>query len=85
MSNVLRCADDWHGLTVSGTDMGTMHVGPLPGRKSIALYHVSGGHLTVLAYFPNEAKAAAALAWLDRFSAFIGWAGSTTTGAGGAA
>lgn len=35
-----------------------MSVGPLPGRKRIALYTIRGTMLEVLAYFPSESHAA---------------------------
>lgn len=67
---------DWHGLSVSGTKLGAMHVGPYPGRKAIALYHVSAHESRVLAYFRDEDSARVALDWLDGVTAFVGWAGS---------
>ena len=40
------------------TDGVQIFVGPLPGRKRIALYTLRGCGLEVLAYFPSETQAA---------------------------
>ena len=43
----------------------TLHIGPLPGRKSIALYSTYRSTTVVLAYFRNEIAARRALNELD--------------------
>jgi hypothetical protein len=55
---------DWHGWTAGAS---TVHVGPLPGRKSICLYEVVDGGTTIrtLAFFQDEDKARRALEHLD--------------------
>jgi hypothetical protein len=40
------------------TDGVQIFVGPLPGRKRIALYWLRGSMLDVMAYFPSETQAA---------------------------
>lgn len=56
----------WHGWTVAGK---SLHVGPLPGRKSICLYTSEASiGLKPLAYFRSEDDADACLAWLDRLA-----------------
>lgn len=72
---------EWHGIAVvppGGDQSDALHIGPLPGRKQIALYLVSHGRSTVLAYFRDEESARRALAWIDYMSAFVGWMGSNT-------
>ena len=54
--------DKWHGWSRAGT---ALHVGPLPGRKSIALYAIEGGVMHTLAYFSSEADAERAVEALD--------------------
>ena len=53
----------WHGW---GTDAWSLHVGPLPGRKSVCLYYESGCTIDALAYFRDDESAFRALAILDR-------------------
>lgn len=53
---------EWHGWSKRGM---TMHVGPLPGRKSICLYRLDGSVIRPLAYFPDEDKARECLRFLD--------------------
>lgn len=55
--------DEFHGWLVNG--LGALHVGRLPGRKSICLYLIDGSVLTPLAYFRDEEKARLALGWMD--------------------
>lgn len=56
----------WHGWTVAGK---SLHVGPLPGRKSICLYTSEANvGIRPLAYFRSEDDADACLAWLDRLA-----------------
>lgn len=54
--------DDWHGWRVRGM---ALHVGPLPGRKSICLYRLDGSVIDVLAYFKSEQQARKCLEFLD--------------------
>jgi hypothetical protein len=54
--------DDWHGWNVVGT---AVHVGPLPGRKSICLYVIEGTTLRTLAFFKSPDDAATALRMMD--------------------
>ena len=59
---------DWHGWGIVGR--GSLHVGRLPGRKSVCLYvvrkHENGGaSIDTLAFFPTEEKACEMLDWLD--------------------
>jgi hypothetical protein len=55
----------FHGWTRYGR---TIHVGPLPGRKSIALYRILGvdSQIDVLGYFRDESAARRFLGDLDR-------------------
>lgn len=53
----------WHGWSIG--DSPAIHVGPLPGRKSIVLYQIDGSVLTPLAYFRDEDAAEKGLALLD--------------------
>lgn len=60
-------APDWHGWS---TRHGDIHVGNLPGRKSICLYTVErppggGAVMHVLAYFRTAPDAQRCLAYLD--------------------
>lgn len=43
---------DWHGWRVD--DVGILHVGPLPGRKSICVYVIEGSVMTPVAYCRSE-------------------------------
>lgn len=52
----------WHGW---GTDAWALHVGPLPGRKSVCLYYESGCIIDPLAYFRDDESAFRALAIID--------------------
>jgi len=52
----------WHGFKI--THVGgeeSLHIGPLPGRKSICLYRVEKSGIEVLAFFQTERKAFDAL------------------------
>ena len=53
---------DWHGWSV-GRD--SLHVGPLPHRKRVALYVLHGSVLRPLAYFRCEADAIDAMEMID--------------------
>jgi hypothetical protein len=54
---------EWHGW--SKGDLGALHVGPLPGRKSICVYTVQGTILRVHAYARSEDEARDLLKFLD--------------------
>jgi len=58
----------WHGWMVPVLDS-SLHVGHLPGRKSLSLYvevtHEGDNYIDVLAYFRNEHYAQAGLIFLD--------------------
>lgn len=41
-------------LTVTSPEGWKLAIGPLPGRKRIAMYHIRGGMLEPLAYFQSE-------------------------------
>lgn len=61
---------DWHGWSRSAEPYRgvALHVGPLPGRKSICLYSMDyrdGAVMSVHAYFRSEEEARRALAVLD--------------------
>lgn len=56
---------DWHGWTVGDV---SVHVGPLPGRKSVCLYAVNGGALHTLAFFRTEYDAQSCLWFLDKLA-----------------
>lgn len=62
---------DWHGWSRTGKYEGeALHIGPLPGRKSICLYTMDyrdGAAMYVHAYFRSEDEARHALAVMDRF------------------
>ena len=45
--------------------MTSLHIGPLPGRKSICLSLTEDAVVTPLAYFRSEAEAKKALEFLD--------------------
>ena len=55
---------EWHGW---GRGESALHVGPLPGRKSICLYSIVGSVMNVHAYFRSEYEAQLALRLLDLF------------------
>ena len=63
--------DEWHGWSRSEMPYTSeaLHIGPLPGRKSICLYSMDykdGAVMSVHAYFRSEDEAKHALAILDR-------------------
>lgn len=66
----------WHGWTVAGM---TLHVGPLPGRKSIVMYRCDQSAIEPLAYFRSEEQAQACLEVLDALAANTAGIGSGTT------
>ena len=57
--------DDWHGWRVNGM---SLHVGHLPGRKSVCLYRLDSTRIEVLAYFRSEDHARRCLEVLDAMS-----------------
>lgn len=63
---------DWHGWRRTNNKVhtekteGGLHVGPLPGRKQIALYTELYGDIVPLAYFKTESLAELALEAFDR-------------------
>ena len=58
----------WHGFSLADPkgQKVSLHIGPFPGRKNIALYLESDTGITALASFRGEKEAHAALDWLDR-------------------
>ena len=54
---------DWHGW--KRADGPALHIGELPGRKSVVLYKIDGSVLTPLAYFRSVEGAEDALSILD--------------------
>lgn len=54
---------EWHGW--SRVPSASLHIGRLPGRKSLCLYVMRGAVVEVLAYFANEERARLALATID--------------------
>ncbi len=57
---------DWHGWLISRGDRRVaLHVGPLPGRKSVAVYTVRAGVMQVHAYCRDEESAQALVVALD--------------------
>lgn len=52
----------WHGWS---RGKAALHIGPLPGRKSICLYSINGSVMKVHAYFRSKDEAWAALELLD--------------------
>ncbi len=61
--------EEWHGWSRHTKHKGrALHIGPLPGRKSICLYtmdYTDGAVMKVHAYFRNEKEAKEALATLE--------------------
>lgn len=57
---------EWHGWKKGRV---TVHVGPLPGRKTIALYSAIGSVIHTHAYFRNETEASIFLAVLGYMAA----------------
>lgn len=57
---------EWHGWSCDPDRSEALHIGPLPGRKSICLYSMVGSVMSVHAYFRSVGEARAALAILDR-------------------
>lgn len=53
---------DWHGWR---TPAGTLHIGPLPQRKSVCLYLIQGSVMSVKAYFRDEDSARELMSFLD--------------------
>ena len=67
----------WHGWKpiATPTDMPkvvstspSLHAGPLPGRKSIALYTEGSGTIETLAYFQSDKAAEVVMDFIDRLA-----------------
>jgi len=58
----------WAGFETTGLSKTSLHIGTLPGRKSVCLYGHMGkpGQITVYAYFKTPALAQEALDIFDR-------------------
>ncbi len=73
---------DWHGWSRSrGLNGRALHIGPLPGRKSICLYTMDyrdGAIMRVHAYFRNEDEARDALATLDEIIGYVDFGSERT-------
>jgi hypothetical protein len=54
----------WHGWSRPSGGV-TLHVGPVPTRKSIALYSIVGSVMYVHAYFRSEKEARRALSVIE--------------------
>lgn len=55
--------NEWHGWKTETS--AALHIGVLPGRKSVVLYKIDGSVLTPLAYFRDEDGARDALRLFD--------------------
>ena len=64
MTTPRQPASEWYGW---GQGDIALYIGPLPGRKSIALYSMEGNRYTPLAYFRDKEKARKARDWLDSY------------------
>lgn len=60
----------WHGWGMRPAEgpQVALHIGPLPGRQSIALYSMVGPVMYVHAYFRDETEARRAMSVLDRIT-----------------
>ena len=56
---------EWHGWARRGDNV-ALHIGELPGRKSVCLYEIDGSVIRTLAFFKDVDKARRALQLLDR-------------------
>ena len=54
---------EWYGGGIGDT---VLHIGPLPGRKQVALYMLKGASMTPLAYFVDETAAKQALEFIGK-------------------
>lgn len=60
---------EWHGWQIG--QRGTLHVGPLPGRKQICVYLIEGSVMRTVAFCRTEAEGLRLVAFLDdAFDAF---------------
>lgn len=70
---------EWHGWSTTAEPYKgeSLHIGPLPGRKSICLYTMDydKGTMFVHAYFRNEGEAKHALDTLDNLMGKVIWHG----------
>lgn len=63
--------NEWHGWAIAGTTKRSFHIGPIPGRKQIALYEEEGYIIRILAFFRTQEDAQKALWWLDAIAETI--------------
>lgn len=54
---------DWHGWKIG--ERGTLHVGPLPGRRSICVYLIEGSVMRTVAFARDEDDARRLVSFLD--------------------
>lgn len=60
----MSARDEWHGWSREGSAL-ALHVGPLPGRKSICLYSIDGSVIRTHAFFRDEQSAREAMGVLE--------------------
>jgi hypothetical protein len=70
---VVSPLNDWHGWSAGGDRAQALHIGHLPGRRSVALYTEGHGTLNVLAYFRSEQDAEVAMLFIDRIANSMGY------------
>lgn len=56
---------EWHGWGMPPGNQ-ALHIGPVPGRKSVCLYAMDGSVMWTLAYFRDEEEAQRAMAIIDK-------------------
>lgn len=56
----------YHGWGITNKNL-TLHIGNLPGRKSVCLYYEDNGTINTLAFFKNPESAQKAQELLDTF------------------
>lgn len=62
---------EWHGWAIEARLAArSLHIGPMPGRKSICLYEQQGGRIRVYAYFRDEQAALDARALMDYLTGY---------------
>jgi hypothetical protein len=61
-------SDEAQGFHGWGTEDWALHVGRLPGRKSICLYERDGSAIRTLAFFRSDEDAQRALRAIDRLT-----------------
>jgi hypothetical protein len=57
---------EWHGWGLADKSVPALHIGRLPGRKSVCLYMQHNGVIDTLAFFRDETTAKQALIILDQ-------------------